>query len=462
MKQSLYLLSIFLLTFNQTIAQCFEADASIWQNTWASCQKSENPKAEHGLSHWIQYDFGAVRKLSKTWVWNTNDPAKLDQGFRAVSVDYSLDGKNWTHWGEMTFPKAKGEAVYGGFAGPDLQNIDAQYVLITALSNHGHANCMGIAEIKFNLLPQNDGERPPREEGECYAVEEAFVEDLLPTEAFIVWDYEYDGDEEALYFLFQYRAAGTEEAKFIEAEGTEVFLEYLTPNTTYEYRIIAECEEGEFYSEIFTFTTPELEADCEWVTNVRLEELADDKALIAWDALEEDQFYIVRYNFTAQFIEENIDWLETLFDEEPQEELETEEARLCILNLLPNAEYEVRIGVECEGFLLWTEPLIVNTEAENTISSTSTIEEPKDQLFLFPNPTKSAVELIFHSEVCDRVAYRVLDMQGRTLLQKEQSTAKGANRVRLDLARFSEGVYIVEVVNLASQKRTVGRVVKVK
>lgn len=132
---------------------CFDADETIWQNTWRSCEKSLSPVADYGPSHWIMYDFSEIRNLSKSWIWNTNDPLRLDEGFRDVMIDYSVDGVNWSHWGAFYFPKAKGKAVYGGFPGPDLNGISAQFILLTAMSNHGDEHCMGIAEIKFNLLP---------------------------------------------------------------------------------------------------------------------------------------------------------------------------------------------------------------------------------------------------------------------------------------------------------------------
>ena len=128
MKQLIYITLFNLFCINLLSAQCVETDASIWKDTWASCEKTANPKSEYGNSHWIQYNFGSPRNLSKTWVWNTNDPAKLDQGFKLVKIDYSEDGQNWIYFGEMSFPKAKGEAVYSGFTGPYLQNIKAQYV----------------------------------------------------------------------------------------------------------------------------------------------------------------------------------------------------------------------------------------------------------------------------------------------------------------------------------------------
>ena len=153
MKHTIYILLFSIILINQSNAQCFDADASIWLDTWASCETAPNPKSEYGNTHWIQYDFGSVRKLSKTWVWNSNDPSKLNQGFNLVQIDHSTDGQNWTNWGEMNFPKAAGDTVYGGFSGPDLVGIEAQYVLVTVMSNHGDPTCAGIAEIKFNLLP---------------------------------------------------------------------------------------------------------------------------------------------------------------------------------------------------------------------------------------------------------------------------------------------------------------------
>ena len=134
-------------------SQNFEPDASIWKDPWISCRKTINPKSEYGVTHWIQYDLGHVRRLSKSWVWNVNDPDKLDQGFREVRIDYSINGYSWEYLGEMAFPKASGEAVYGGFEGPDLLDVEARYVLLTVVNTYGNGDCAGLSEIKFNLRP---------------------------------------------------------------------------------------------------------------------------------------------------------------------------------------------------------------------------------------------------------------------------------------------------------------------
>jgi len=158
MKKTLYLLLIILCCSTVADAQCGEPDADVWLNTWTSCNKAAHPVVgEYPDTHWIMYNFGSVRRLSKTWVWNTNDPNRLNEGFKDVSIDYSVNGTDWEYWGDMVFPQGEGVPVYGGFPGPDMVDVEAQYVVITARSTYGTGACAGLAEVKFNLLPQIDG-----------------------------------------------------------------------------------------------------------------------------------------------------------------------------------------------------------------------------------------------------------------------------------------------------------------
>ena len=253
MKPKICLVLLFVSSYSWLAAQCFEPDADIWLNTWSSCEMKMNPIEGYGENHWIQYDFGVVRKLSKTWIWNTNDPTKLDQGFKLVKIDYSEDGLTWTNWGKMEFPMAQGDAIYSGFAGPDLVGMEARFVLITAISNHGHPTCAGLAEVKFNLLPQVvEGSLST-----CsapLAFTKVGVEDIEQQNALVFWD----SDLEDLFgFLFLYRKQGQESEEWaeIETDEYEVFLENLQPGTTYEYIVITECEEEAVYTDIKSFTT---------------------------------------------------------------------------------------------------------------------------------------------------------------------------------------------------------------
>ena len=248
MKQTIYILSILFFSSNIYTQNCFDADPSIWVNPWQSCQVSENPNPERPEGHWLLYDLGMERDLSSSWIWNCNDPSKLNRGFKNVVIDYSSDGMSWTNWGSMLFPKADGEAIYGGFPGPNLVEVKARYVLLSAVDNYGDP-CFSLSEVKFNLLLGGEGIEINEEEDEdddeeivCVEVDEVIVEEVYETEAFVFWEYDFEEDE-GLLFYFKIREKGDDEWMIIETVEPEIFLEDLTPSTEYEVQIAVECED---------------------------------------------------------------------------------------------------------------------------------------------------------------------------------------------------------------------------
>ena len=441
MKSLLYSLVFQLLLVQGLFAQCFEPDASIWLDTWASCSMSSNPKAEYGSSHWIQYDFGEVRQLSKTWVWNTNDPSELDRGFNQVKVDYSIDGSEWIYWGEMNFPMAPGTAIYGGFPGPDLVDLEARFVLLTASSNHGDPSCSGLAEIKFNLLPEIQDEFPEViEDCEELAEIEAYVEELTPTEAYISFWSETVGD---VYYVFQYWIAGTEEIIEIDLEEPELFLEFLEPNTTYEYRITVECEEELFESELFSFTTPDIEDSCLRVDDIWLIEATGTNATIGWEGVGDEDFYYIRYGL------EDDPYLEG--------EEEVEGFSIALSNLEPNTDYQLRVGLECEEYAVYSAPFYFSTEG-----TTSTFD-PKEMAFfkVFPNPTRGQFNLEYYSQEQDYLHYTIITTLGEVVLRNNQTLTQGQNIFQLDLTSLPDGLYLIQG-HTQGQQQISGRIVKIK
>lgn len=154
MTKYIYLF-LFLWGAYQLPAQCVE-DINVWKNTWASCQRSANPNSNRGVGHWIMYDFGDIYALSTMRIWNTNDPNKLNQGFKEVIIDYSTNGQDWAELGTFEFRQGLGTGIYGGFNGPDFKGKQAQFVVITAVSNWGDPTCYGLAEVKFNIASKPD------------------------------------------------------------------------------------------------------------------------------------------------------------------------------------------------------------------------------------------------------------------------------------------------------------------
>ncbi|MEO1261690.1 MAG: T9SS type A sorting domain-containing protein [Bacteroidota bacterium] len=442
MKRIIYfLLFNFLFSFSLT-AQCFDADANIWLDTWASCEESPNPKSEYGNTHWIQYDFGSVRPLSKTWAWNANDPAKLTQGFNLVKIDYSTDGQAWEHWGEMNFPKGTGEPVYGGFPGPDMVGIEAQYVLLTAISNHGDANCAGIAEIKFNLMSGDTLGIPPGGGGgdDCAGIEEIIIEEITETEAFIFW--EVDGEIEDLFFVFEFRIAGGDWEEIITDEP-EVFLEDLEPATEYEFRISFECGEEITNSAINSFTTLKGEL-CAAVEDIWLEEIFETEVLVVWEEAGPGDFYIVQFGPAGS---------------NDLEEDETEEPEIFLGDLEPNTEYIIIVGIECGDEILWSEPFMFFTENDFPSPVSSTFN--KLYYGLYPNPTSGQINLEYSSQYRDMIEYTITDVMGKKIKSNNAILFPGTNNIILDISNLPEGVYLLNTYSQKGQRRVSERIVKI-
>ena len=118
-------------------------------DSWMSCETAQSPNASRGSGHWIHYDFGEAHFLHETRVWNYNVINETGKGFKDVSIDYSVDGTTWTNLGDYTWTQANGTSNYEGFDGPNLDGIQARYILITSTSNWDNSSCSGLSKITF-------------------------------------------------------------------------------------------------------------------------------------------------------------------------------------------------------------------------------------------------------------------------------------------------------------------------
>ncbi len=106
---------------------------------------------------WIQYEFDRVNKLYQMWVWNHNGSVELVVGFgvRDATIEYSVDGVNWTTLGAThEFARAPGAAGYAADTTIDLSGVVAKYVKITANNNWGGiVPQYGLSEVRFLYIP---------------------------------------------------------------------------------------------------------------------------------------------------------------------------------------------------------------------------------------------------------------------------------------------------------------------
>jgi len=109
------------------------------------------------LPSWIRYEFDASYKLYEMWVWNSNQLVEAYVGFGAkdVTVEYSLDGANWTVLeGVPQFAQAPGLATYAANTIVDFGGVMAKFVKLTINRNWGGVMPQtGLSEVRFYYAP---------------------------------------------------------------------------------------------------------------------------------------------------------------------------------------------------------------------------------------------------------------------------------------------------------------------
>ncbi|MHC4595445.1 MAG: LamG-like jellyroll fold domain-containing protein [Planctomycetota bacterium] len=117
------------------------------------------------LGAWIEFQFDKVYKVHEMWVWNSNQMVELaiGLGFKDVSIEYSLDGTNYTPLGTTTeFSRAPGMSDYAHNTTIDFGGAAAKHVRLTATSNWGGVLPQyGLSEVRFFHIPVRAREPNP-------------------------------------------------------------------------------------------------------------------------------------------------------------------------------------------------------------------------------------------------------------------------------------------------------------
>jgi len=112
------------------------------------------PAAGEAVS--IQYEFPRVYKLDMMTAWNSNTDfeAFLGYGFKDVTVEYSVDGAEWTVLADVEFAQASGLAGDATTTVVDFAGVGAKYVKLTANTNWGGLfPDSGLSEVQFTYVP---------------------------------------------------------------------------------------------------------------------------------------------------------------------------------------------------------------------------------------------------------------------------------------------------------------------
>ena len=107
---------------------------------------------------WIGFQFDKVYKLHQMWVWNYNETWEpmIGAGFKDVTVEYSVDGADYTTLGTThEFDQGPGLPDYAHNTTIDFRGVPAKYVRLIANSNWGGGMLpqYGLSEVRFLYIP---------------------------------------------------------------------------------------------------------------------------------------------------------------------------------------------------------------------------------------------------------------------------------------------------------------------
>ena len=114
---------------------------------------------------WIQYEFDKTYKLYEMLVWNHNGLMEpmIGVGFKDVSIEYSVNGTDYTTLGTThEFARGTGSAAYGHNTTVDFGGASAKFVRLTSNSNWaGFLPQYGLSEVRFLYIPVQAREPSP-------------------------------------------------------------------------------------------------------------------------------------------------------------------------------------------------------------------------------------------------------------------------------------------------------------
>jgi Concanavalin A-like lectin/glucanases superfamily/F5/8 type C domain len=104
---------------------------------------------------WLQYEFDRLYQLHEMWVWNYNVQFELVLGFglKDVTIEYSVDGVEWSVLGDAQFAQGTATAGYAANTVIDLEGVAARFVRIAVNSKWGGMPQYGLSEVRFFQIP---------------------------------------------------------------------------------------------------------------------------------------------------------------------------------------------------------------------------------------------------------------------------------------------------------------------
>jgi len=114
---------------------------------------------------WIRYEFDRIYKLHEMLVWNYNVQFERVLGFgvKDVTVEYSVDGVDWTVLSDVELAQGTARADYAANTTVSFGGVPVKYVRLTVNSGWGMMGQFGLSEVRFLYIPAQAREPEPED-----------------------------------------------------------------------------------------------------------------------------------------------------------------------------------------------------------------------------------------------------------------------------------------------------------
>ncbi|MCH7559701.1 MAG: discoidin domain-containing protein, partial [Planctomycetes bacterium] len=208
---------------------------------------------------WIEYELDKVHKLHEMWVWNANQTMEsiLGLGYKDVSIEYSVNGTDYTTL-DITheFARAPGAVDYAHNTTVDFSGVTAKYVRLTANNNWGNLllDQFGLSEVRFFYIPVYA--REPSPDSGTTDVSIGTIDETI--DVTLGFRAGREADKHDVYFSSDWQAVADGNAPVATVTETNYGPLSLDLGTTYYWRV-DEVNEVEtpttWQSDIWNFTT---------------------------------------------------------------------------------------------------------------------------------------------------------------------------------------------------------------
>lgn len=121
----------------------------------------------------------------------------------------------------------------------------------------------------------------------------------------------------------------------------------------------------------------------------------------------------------------------------------TQTASIILGDLTDCTAYEVQVQGLCgAAFSDFTDTFVFTTDC---LTNTEDFNKDPFQINVFPNPARNLLNINLHLVKGQTLSYRLLNLNGQTLIQQTETLAAGSQQLQLDVNTLSKGVYFLQV-----------------